>query len=153
MTSTKVLDLTNQFTVYAPALLLGIAGLTFLGVGIFQANFYSSVFLTRFGEVGSLMFAIFLALVHELTRFALVVSSVRDFSDKKAGSGWLGLLGSLALVAYDIKISSSVALVWVNDSFDANVYSSTIIFLILLGLLLEVRLVLTMRGRAQKKST
>lgn len=144
MTTANLTNLTDQFTRFAPALLLGIAGLTFLGVGIFHANFYTSVFLSRFGEVGSLAFAIFLAIVHELTRFALVVSSVRDFSDGRTGSGWLGLLGSVALVAYDIKMSGSVSMLWANDSFDAGIYSGTIIFLILLGLLLEVRLVLTL---------
>ncbi len=50
----------------------------------------------------------------------------------------------VALVAYDIKMSTSVALIWANDTFDAGIYSGTIVFLILLGLLLEVRLVLTM---------
>jgi len=80
-----------------------------------------------------------------------VVSSVRDFADAKRGAGWLGLLGSVALVAYDIKISSSVATLWANEAFDASVYSSTIVFLILLGLLLEVRLVLTMVKRAPLK--
>ena len=74
----------------------------------------------------------------------MVVSSVGDCSFGRSGSGWLGLLGSVALVAYDIKMSTSVALIWANDTFDAGIYSGTIVFLILLGLLLEVRLVLTM---------
>lgn len=144
MTNANLANLVEQFTRIAPALLLTIAALTFVGVGIFHTNFYSAVFLIRFGSVGALCFAIFLAIIHELTRFALVVSSVRDFGEKKTGAGWLGLLGSIALVAYDIKISGSVAQLWANDSFDAAIYSSTIVFLILLGLLLEVRLVLTM---------
>ena len=144
MTTTNLVNLVNQFTRIAPSLLLGIAALTFLGVGIFHTNFYTAVFVSRFGEVGALCFAIFLAIIHEFTRFALLVASIRDFSDDKAANGWLGLLGSVALVAYDIKISSYVADLWANDSFSPGVYSSTIIFLILLGLLLEVRLVLTM---------
>ena len=143
MTTTNLANLVEQFTRIAPALLLTIAALTFFGVATFHTNFYTDVFLSRFGYVGSLSFAIFLAVVHELTRFALLVSSVRDFTSKRLGAGWLGLLGSLALVAYDIKISSSVAALWANESFDAGIYSSTIIFLIMLGLLLEVRLVLT----------
>lgn len=145
MTNANLSNIVNQFTKIAPTLLLGIAGLTFIGVSIFHTNFYTAVFLSRFGSVGSLSFAIFLALVHELTRFALLVSSIRDFTDNKAANGWLGLIGSLALVAYDIKISNSVALLWANESFDASIYSSTIIFLILLGLLLEIRLILTVK--------
>jgi len=147
MTNANLANLVEAFTKIAPALLLTIAGLTFIGVGIFHTNFYTAVFLSRFGDVGSLAFAVFLALIHELTRFALVISSVRDFTDKKSGAGWVGLIGSIALVAYDIKISGSVAQLWANDAFGAAIYSSTIVFLILLGLLLEVRLVLTMVRR------
>lgn len=144
MTNANLANIVEQFTKIAPSLLLGIAALTFVGVSIFHTNFYTAVFLSRFGGVGALCFAIFLALIHEFTRFALLVSSIRDFTDNKRANGWLGLIGSLALVAYDIKISSYVANLWANESFDAAIYSSTIVFLILLGLLLEIRLVLTM---------
>lgn len=153
MTNANLSNLVNEFTKVAPTLLLCIAALTFIGVAIFHTDFYTDVFTSRFGGTGALCFGIFLALIHELTRFALLVSSIRDFTDKKKANGWLGLIGSIALVAYDIKISSSVAELWANDSFDAAIYSSTIVFLILLGLLLEIRLVLTMSKTTSSVAT
>jgi hypothetical protein len=143
MTNANLQNSMEQFTKVVPILLLAIAGLTFIGVGIFHTNFYSEVFSSRFGATGGLAFGIFLAVVHEVTRFALLVASVRDFTDNKRGNGWLGLVGSLALVAYDIKISNNIAALWAKTGFDATIYASTIVFLILLGLLLEIRLILT----------
>ena len=85
--------------------------------------------------------AVLIAVITEFVRFALLLSSIRDFSDKKPFNGWLGLLGSLALVFHEISVSRSMAAMWSTDNSGA--YSTLFIFLILLGLGLEIRLILT----------
>jgi len=123
----------------APILLLVCALASFFTVGIFAVDYYENLF-QRFGT-HSRTLAILIASIQELVRFALLVSSIRDFSDKKKFNGWLGLLGSLALVFHDIGVAYSIAEMW--DAANPVPYSTVLIFLILLGLGLEIRLILT----------
>ena len=123
----------------APLLLLIGALASFVSFGIFAVDYYENLF-SKFGT-HSRTIAVVIASITELVRFALLVSSIRDFSDSKRFNGWLGLLGSVALVFHDINVARSIAQMW--DASNPLPYSSTFIFLILLGLGLEIRLILT----------
>lgn len=130
----------------APFLLLFLAVGTFVGVGIFQTDYYRHIFAPRFASNAGVM-AVFVAVLHQAIRFGLLVASMRDFSDNRAWNGWLGLIGSLALVVYDVKVAGWLAQVWATGGIaEAATYKSTVVFLILLGLLLEYRLILTVDG-------
>lgn len=130
----------------APFLLLFLAIGTFIGVGIFQADYYRHIFTPRFAANAATM-AVFVSVLHQAIRFGLLVASMRDFSDNKPWNGWLGLIGSVALVWYDMKVAGWLAQVWASDGMaEAATYKSTVVFLILLGLLLECRLILTVDG-------
>lgn len=133
----------------APFALITCALLSFIAVGVFCVDYYESLFLIRFKESARIM-AILVAVIQELVRFGLLIASIRDFSDKKPFNGWLGLVGSLALVVHDIGIAKDIATVW--SSKTPELYSGIFIFLILIGLLLEIRLVLTVDGAKLGKS-
>lgn len=132
----------------APILLLISAIASFAAIGIFQVDYYDKLFAKNFPN-HSITMAVLIAVITELVRFALLVSSIRDFSDSKPFNGWLGLLGSLALVVHEISVSRSMAALWSTDNSTA--YSTVFIFLILLGLGLEIRLILTVDLKAKKQ--
>lgn len=124
----------------APFALLACAILSFIAVGVFSIDYYQELFAKRFTESARFM-AIMVAVIQEAVRFGLLIASIRDFADKKYLNGWLGLLGSVALVLHDVSIAKDLALIWNADN--PKPYSSILIFLILIGLLLEIRLILT----------
>ena len=131
---------------WAPFVLTVLAFGTFLGVGIFFVDYYQQVLSFRFGS-NAVAFAIFLAVIHEAVRFALLVSSLRDFGDKKPLNAWLGLVGSIGLVWHDIAVSKSLSAMYATQGADSNTFAGLLSFLILLGLLLEIRLILTIEKR------
>lgn len=124
----------------APLLLLICALGSFICFGFFSVNYYAKLFEPV--GVHSRTMAITMAVITELVRFALLVASIRDFSDKKRFNGWLGLLGSVALVFHDVNVARSIAAMF--DAANPTPYSTAFIFLILLGFGLEIRLILTM---------
>ena len=129
----------HEISKAAPLLLLLGAVASFISFGIFAVDYYANLF-SKFDTHARTM-GIVIASITELVRFALLVSSIRDFSDSKRFNGWLGLLGSVALVFHDINVARSIASSW--DAVNPVPYSTTFIFLILLGLGLEIRLILT----------
>ena len=130
----------------APVILLLAALASFFTVGIFCVDYYEQLF-ERFGSYSRPM-AILIASIQELVRFGLLVSSIRDFSHKKRFSGWLGLLGSVGLVWHDINVAYSIAESWSIEN--PLPYATVIIFLILIGLGLEIRLILTVDLKEKK---
>lgn len=126
---------------YAPLILTILAFGTFAGVGIFLTDYYSEILNPRFGK-SAFYLAVFLALIHEATRFALLISSMRDFSDNRSLNGWLGIVGSVGLVAHDLKTAAKIGSLYGSDTF-----AGLITFLVLIGLLLEFRLILTIERR------
>lgn len=140
---------TNQFDVagimatfsrFAPFALIVCALLSFIAVGVFCVDFYEELFSKRFKSHAHNM-AIMVAVIQELVRFSLLISSVRDFSDNKKGNGWLGLIASAGLVMHDIYVAYDIAEMWSKSK--PELYSGVFIFLIVIGLILEIRLVLT----------
>lgn len=121
----------------APPLLIICALGSFAGVTIFLTDYYQELFKPRF-EDSAVKMAVMVAVIQELVRFCLLVSSVRDFSQKKPFTGWLGLLGSSYLVYHDISVANELSASWGGDPL-----RGVLLFLIIVGLILEIRLVLT----------
>lgn len=132
----------------APLALLVFAFLSFFAVGVFAIDYYDSLFISRFGRLSKPM-AVLIAIIQEAVRFGLLITSIRDFADKRKFNGWIGLVGSIGLVIHDISLSNSIAKMWSPDN--PLPYSSLFMFLILIGLLLEFRLILTV-GNSQGKT-
>lgn len=137
----------HEISKAAPLLLLLGAIASFISFGIFAVDYYENLF-SKFGTHARTI-GVVIASITELVRFALLVSSIRDFSDSKRFNGWLGLMGSIALVFHDINVARSIASAW--DAVNPAPYSTTFIFLILLGLGLEIRLILTTSKTSLKK--
>lgn len=135
----RIMEKVSEF---APFMLLILAFGTFFGVGVFLTDYYTEVLSPRFHSSAFAM-ALFMAIIHEAVRFGLLVASIRDFSDSKSFNGWLGLVASIALVWHDVTVAGDVAALWANEVTAAATYKTMLVFLILLGLVLEIRLILT----------
>jgi len=129
----------REFAKIAPFILLLCAIGTFVVFGIFQVDYFSEILLVRWDK--PLRMAIFMTVVFEASRFALLVASVRNFTDDRKANGWLGLLLSLALVSHDISTAYKIGAMW--SETDPALYSNYLVVLVLLGLGLEFSLILT----------
>ncbi|MCB0643723.1 MAG: hypothetical protein KDC44_18880 [Phaeodactylibacter sp.] len=124
----------------APVLIVLLATASFVLIGSFKADFYAHQYEPRFGE-RALFAGVATAALFGLVRLVPLITSFRDFSNSRQASGWLGLLGSFAMVWYEISEASAVAQVW-NPS-EPVFYSRMITFVVLLGVGLEIRAILT----------
>jgi len=129
----------REFAKIAPFLLLVCAIGTFVGFGIFQVDYFSEILSVRWEK--PLAMAIFMTVIFETSRFALLVSSVRNFTDDRKANGWLGLALSVALVAHDISTAYKIGAMW--SATGPGLYSNYLVVLVLLGLGLEFGLILT----------
>jgi len=151
MTKVNSFDATvimREISKVVPVALIIFAALSFAAFGVFCVDYYESLFESRFGRSARYM-AILIAIIQEAVRFGLLVASVRDFSDDKRFNGWLGLLGSVGLVLHDLSVSKNIALMWSPDN--PLPYTGLFSFLILIGLLLEFRLILTVDLKEKKR--
>ena len=139
--------LTGELSKAAPILLILCALASFFFVGFFSVHYYEKIF-SSIGSHARTM-AIVIAVITELVRFALLLASVRDFADKKPFNGWLGLFGSIALVFHEINVARSIA--EMLNPENALALSGILIFAVLVGFGLEVRLVMTM-GKMKNSS-
>ncbi|WP_282782793.1 hypothetical protein [Phaeodactylibacter xiamenensis] len=161
MTNLRNFDVTpimNKISEYAPFALLIMAIGTFVIIGIFRTDYYSHLFEVRFEPWAAMAMAVFAAFIEEGVRLALRISSIRDFSDNKKGNGWLGLIASVALVWHEITTATHVAELWAGSQIaDVSVYKGWFVFFILVGLILEIRLILTSQntslGNPQRRSS
>jgi len=133
-----------------PIGLVVLALLSFIAIGIFSVDYYDELLKVRFNGAAFGM-AILLATIQEAVRFGLLVTSIRDFSIGSKAIGWLGLLGSLGLVFHDIYLAYDIANMW--SASNPQPYSGIFLFLILIGLLLEIRLILTLGKKKVEKKT
>lgn len=148
-TSFDASKIMREISKFAPFALLICALCSFVAMSIFTVDYYEHLLRERFTDNAKLM-AILVAVIQEAVRFGLLVTSIRDFSDKKPFNGWLGLIGSIVLVAHDISLAEDIASLWSPEN--PLPYSGMLVFLILLGLLLEVRLILTLSGSTKVKA-
>ena len=140
----QVSSIMETVSKFAPFALLAMAAGTFLTIGIFRTDYYDHIFSVRFEPWAAMAMAVFVSVIEEGVRLALLISSMRDFSDKRSGNGWLGLIASVALVWYEISTTQQVAELWAAGEVAAvSVYKGFLIFMVLLGLILELRLILT----------
>lgn len=150
MTKLDVSSLIREISKIAPFALIACALLSFIAVGIFSVDYYEHLFLKRFTNSAFAM-AVMVASIQEAVRFGLLISSVRDFSEKNAVRGWLGLIASAWLVFHDIAISKELAMVWNPEN--PTPYTGILVFLIVIGLVLELRLILTVSAEKKYKKS
>lgn len=141
-----ITDVMRGLSKIAPVALVVCALLSFVAVAIFSVSYYETLLIPHLPSVGRGM-AILIAAIQEFVRFALLVSSVRDFSEGKQFNGWLGLVGSGLIVWHDMSLAYSIATSWSAENPSA--YTAIFYFLILIGLLLEIRLILTVGAAGQ----
>lgn len=144
MTKLNVSSVITELAKIAPFALIICALLSFLAVGIFSTDYYQHLFEKRFGGSAFAM-AVMVASIQEAVRFGLLITSLHDFRSDNLARGWIGLLASIWLVWHDISISYQLANLW--DPTKPKQYSSILIFLIVIGLVLELRLVLSITGK------
>lgn len=114
--------------------------LSFLVLGIYAMDYYAQLNSSRFGYAGGMAMGFFLAAIIEGGRFAFLLASVRDFSIGNKRNGWLGLVASIFLVVHDLTVSWKVAHLWSPEN--AMAYFNLLLFLVLFGLFVEIRLVM-----------
>ncbi len=131
-------DVLQSIADAAPALIVATSLGTFGIIGYFQADYYTTIFSDDFAN--SKWIGISIAVFTELVRFVLLISSVKDFSNNKRFQGILGLVASVGLVFHDIQTNKAIATVL--EGIHSHYFSSILNFLVVLGLILEIRLIL-----------
>lgn len=141
---TKVNEFETKISTVSLYALLACAIITFLIFAIFSIDFYQVAYARRFGSWG-IVVAVCVGAVHELVRCALLLTSVRDFMRGKIVIGSLGLVASILLVVYDIHFAFRIADLWTASdfAFHATDYYGSFIYDVCIGLVLELRLILT----------
>jgi len=121
-------------------LLITFGLFSFIVLGVYATDYYYQLNLLRFSSFSALVLAIAIALIVEGGRFAFLLASVRDFSTGNKKNGWLGLLASIFLVIHDITVSWKISQLW--SERNATAYFECLLFLVLFGLFVEIRLVM-----------
>ena len=139
----------EKISQYAPFSILLFAILSFIAIGVFKVDFYTEKFGTRFEN--AMAMAIVMAVISEGVRAALLITSSRDFINGEKTNGWLGLLASVGIVIYEWNVAGNIATVWSAEA--PELYKGIFLFLIVVGLVLELRLVLTLSVGSSGKAT
>lgn len=134
----------NLLSVHADLFLLFFAVLSFVLLIIFKTDYYLHIFNPRLGQKIGLGVAISTALLVEGVRFSLLVASAADAINKNKKGLWLGIIASILITTYDMFICNEVGLVW-GSAVHAHILQTFVI----LGLLLEFRLVLMVVNSGQ----
>lgn len=146
MESTK--NLMYHITKHASLFLLLFAALTFISLMVFKIEFWLIAFNVKFPAALAWAMAVGIAIIVEGTRFSLMVSSAEDIAKGHKTNFWLGMLGSIALLIYEVfYMASEIGTTW-SDTDDT--YTNLFKFLAVLGMLLELRLCLLMNGSKRK---
>lgn len=127
----------NALAIQADLFLLIFAVLSFVLLIIFKSDYYSHIFNSRFGLKVGLGVGIATAFLTEGVRFSLLVASAADAINGNKKGLILGIIASILITIYDLFICVEVGLVW-----GSVVHSHILQTFVILGLLLEVRLVL-----------
>ena len=133
---------------YAPFSILLFAILSFIAIGVFKVDFYTEKFSARFENATAM--AVVMAVISEGVRAALLITSSRDFINGEKTNGWLGLLASVGIVIYEWNVAGNIANVWSVEA--PELYKGIFLFLIVVGLVLELRLVLTLSAKKPEKA-
>lgn len=123
-----------------PMVLLVFAVMAFCAVWVFKYDFYHSLLNSRFNGWYLAALGVLIATITQGARFALLVATVSDFGTGNKRGGWLGLIGSIAFVAYEIYEAQYIAAMYGNAAH----VKVLIVFIVLVSLGLEFRIVLSL---------
>jgi len=141
MKNTKIIMTT--ITRHSDLTLLFFAVLSFIILGIFKTDYYSTLYSVRFNPKFTIILGAAIAVLVEGTRFALMTSSAEDAKNKNWGAFWLGLAASIGILAYDVNLCYSIGQHWSKENL---VYVDILQFIAILGGVLEFRICLLMKG-------
>jgi hypothetical protein len=127
----------NSLAKHADLFLLLFALLSFVLLIIFKTDYYLHIFSPRFGTKLGIAVAVASAILVEGVRFSLLVASASDAINKNSKGLWLGIVASILITIYDLTICIEIGNVW-----GSYVHSHILQVFVVLGLLLEIRLVL-----------
>lgn len=148
-------DVLDAIAKSSPLLIMITAGIAFSLLIIFESDYYTHVLGNRWQPAGAIAGGIAVAIVRELSRAVLLVMTFADFRKGNGKGAWLGLLMSLALVAYDAFSSGPISSLWTgaeNTNIGA-VVADLVIFLVALSFFLEFRLVISGKSNQRSAST
>ncbi|WMX12293.1 hypothetical protein [Aureispira sp. CCB-E] len=141
MENTK--KLMESISKHASIILLCFALLSFSILIIIKAEYYYTNYAVRFDHNFAWVIGASMALVVEGVRFALMLSSAEDIRMGKKWSFVLGLSASIGLLAYEWGVCQKIGVYW---STDDAIFTNSFRLLALLGMVLELRLCLLVRG-------
>lgn len=148
METTK--NLMHQITKQATLFLLIFACLSFVGLVIFKVEYWLLALQPKFNHTLAWVMGVTIAIVVEGVRFSLMVASAEDIAKGRTLNFLLGMLGSIALLVYEVFYMANV--VGASWSTTDDTYTNLFKFLALVGMLLELRLCLLMNGTKDTKS-
>lgn len=143
MENTK--KLMESISKHASIILLCFALLSFSILIVIKAEYYFTSYSIRFDNNFAWVIGIAMAIVVEGVRFALMLSSAEDIRMGKKWSFFLGLSASIGLLAYEWGVCQKIGAYW---STDDAIFTNSFRLLALLGMVLELRLCLLVRGIA-----
>lgn len=147
MKTTK--NLMYQITKQASLFLLIFACLSFVGLIIFKVEYWLLALQPKFNHTLAWVMGVTIAIVVEGVRFSLMVASAEDIAKGRTLNFLLGMLGSIALLVYEVFYMANV--VGASWSTTDDTYTNLFKFLALVGMLLELRLCLLMSGTKESK--
>lgn len=128
---------------HASIILLCFALLSFSILIVIKSEYYYTNYSVRFDNNFAWVIGIAMAIVVEGVRFALMLSSAEDIRMGKKWSFVLGLCASIGLLAYEWGVCQKIGSYW---STDDAIFTNSFRLLALLGMVLELRLCLLVRG-------
>ncbi len=143
-------NLMHQITKHASLFLLIFACLSFLGLIIFKVEYWTIALQPKFNYTLAWVMGLTIAIVVEGVRFSLMLASAEDIAKGRTLNFILGLLGSIALLVYEVFYMANV--VGASWSVTDSTYTNLFKFLAIVGMLLELRLCLIMNGTKHSKS-
>lgn len=138
----------HAITKQASIFLLAFAIMSFLILIVFKADYYHNAFSVRFMDSIAWVMGCTIAFFIEGVRFSLMLSSTEDARLRKWGSFTIGLIGSGALLAYELYLCNKVGIYWSETD---TVYINILRFVAVMGMVLELRLCLLMKGSEAKE--
>lgn len=142
--------MTDFISRITPASIVILAILSFLAMGIFHFDFLSQIMGNRLSPGVVVFMAAMGALLISGSRFIALMASARDFANGNQWGGWIGLVGSVALLAYELTTVGKMAEMWTEYAAHMANYLR---FAIILGFGLELRLILSVAGITTDEDT
>jgi hypothetical protein len=143
-TKSLISQLCSQSTMF----LMICAGLSFAFLIVFETEFYYVYFSNRFAPPLAWAVGGFMAFMVGCFRFAFLLSSAYDAQNGKWMAFLLGGIVSIALVFYELTVCEEIGAHW---SVDNDFYTMKFKFLVIIGLIAEIRLCMLIFGETKEK--